>query len=123
MNSRFFEVLRGGRRAAALASFIAIVPLAVAAPAAADNVVGEWNAIAVGTALAVAQGPVPQTRSMALVAVAVNDAVNGLTGKFATYARSAAPPAGASADAAAIGAAHRALSLLFPTQTAALDAA
>src|SRR6059058_4905877 len=116
MTRLFFEVLRLGRCAAAVASCMATVLLVSAAPAAADNAVVEWNAIAVGTALAVAQGPVPQTRSMALVAVAVNDAVNGLTGRFATYARIAAAPAGASEDAAAIGAAHRALSLLFPTQ-------
>ena len=123
MNTRLVEVLGRGRGAAAFALLSATVLLAAPVLAAADNVVVEWNAIAVGTALAVAQGPVPQTRSMALVAVAVNDAVNGLTGRFATYAPSGAAPAGASADAAAIGAAHRALSLLFPTQTAALDAA
>lgn len=122
MNRRSFEAPGGGRRAGALAFLSATVLLTAPALAAADNVVVEWNAIAVGTALAVAQGPVPQTRSMALVAVAVNDAVNGVTGRFATYARIAEAPAGASADAAAIGAAHRALSLLFPTQTAALDA-
>ena len=123
MNTRFFEVRGTGRRAAALPLFTAMVLLAAPVLAAADNVVVEWNAIAVGTALAVAQGPVPQTRSMAVVAVAVNDAVNGLTRRFATYAQTGAAPAGASANAAAIGAAHRALSLLFPTQTAALDAA
>ena len=97
----------------------------VAAPRAvmAANVVVEWNATAISTALAVGQGPVPQTRAMAIVAVAVNDAVNAITGKFATYGETPTPPAGASADAAAIGAAHEALVLLYPSQVGSLDAA
>src|SRR3954470_10827639 len=122
MNRSFFEVLRLGRRAAAVASLIATALLAAAAPAAADNVVVEWNAIAVGTALAVAQGPVPQTRSMALVAVAVNGAVDGPPGTFPPFRWPVGAAACAVADPGAIGRAHRTLSLLFPTQTAALDA-
>jgi hypothetical protein len=98
---------------------------AVAAPRAAmaANVVVEWNATAISTALAVGQGPVPQTRAMAIVAVAVNDAVNAITGKYPTYAATPTPPSGASADAAAIAAAHEALALLYPSQAGSLDAA
>src|SRR5476649_1236338 len=89
----------------------------------AANIVVEWNATAVSTALAVGQGPVPQTRSMAIVAVAVNDAVNGISGRYATYDHVGWRPSNASAAAAAAGAAHRALATLYPTQGAALDAA
>lgn len=90
---------------------------AVAVPAhgfAADNIVVDWNATAVTTALAAGQGPVPQTRSMAIVAVAVHDAVNAISRRYATYDVVPQPPAGASVDAAAAGAAYRALTLLYP---------
>jgi hypothetical protein len=89
----------------------------------AANIVVEWNATAVSTALAAGQGPVPQTRSMAIVAVAVNDAVNGISGRYVTYDHVGWRPSNASADAAAAGAAHRALTTLYPTQAAGLDAA
>ena len=101
------------------ALFGVVAPRAVMAA----NVVVEWNARAISTALAVGQGPVPQTRAMAIVAVAVNDAVNGITGEFSTYGATPTPPSGASADAAAIGAAHEALVLLYPSQVGSLDAA
>jgi len=108
-----------------LRGILLMAVFAVAAPRAvmAANVVVEWNATAISTALSVSQGPVPQTRAMAIVAVAVNDAVNAITGKYPTYAAAPTPPAGASADAAAIGAAHQALLLLYPSQSGALDAA
>jgi hypothetical protein len=97
--------------------------IAVAAPAFAENIVVDWNATAISTALAAGQGPVPQTRSMAIIAVAVNDAVNAISGRHATYDVVTLPPVGASVDAAAAGAAHRALTLLYPSQSATLDAA
>jgi hypothetical protein len=87
----------------------------------AANIVVEWNATAVSTALAAGQGSVPQTRSMAIVAVAVNDAVNGISGRYATFSQLGWRRSNASADAAAAGAAHRALTTLYPTQAAALD--
>lgn len=89
----------------------------------ADNIVVEWNATAISTALAVGQGPVPQTRSMAIVAVAVNDAVNAISMHHPTFGVVPAPPTQGSADAAAAGAAHRALTSLYPSQAVVLDAA
>lgn len=97
--------------------------IAVPAQGFAENIVVDWNAIAISTALAAAQGPVPQTRSMAIVAVAVNDAVNAISRRYATYDVVTLPPTGASVDAAAAGAAYRALTLLYPSQAAALDVA
>jgi membrane-associated phospholipid phosphatase len=97
--------------------------IAVPAQGFAENIVVDWNAIAISTALAAAQGPVPQTRSMAIVAVAVNDAVNAISRRYATYDVVTLPPTGASVDAAAAGAAYRALTLLYPSQAATLDVA
>jgi hypothetical protein len=97
----------------------------VAAPVTglAANIVVEWNATAVSTALAAGQGPVPQTRSIAIVSVAVNDAVNAISRRYATYAPPNTPPLQASVDAAAAGAAHRALTAMYPAQAPALDTA
>jgi hypothetical protein len=88
-----------------------------------QNVVADWNQTAISTAVATGQVPVIQTRSMAIVAVAINDAVNSITQEFPTYATEAAPPAGASVSGAAMGAAYRVLTQLYPTQLAPLATA
>ena len=86
-------------------------------------VVTEWNQTAATLSLlpASALAPVQQGRVMAIVQVAVHDAVNGITGKFATYLPSAPAPANASPEAAAIAAAHHALRTIFASQAASLD--
>jgi hypothetical protein len=91
----------------------------------AGNVVMEWNEIALAATVTAGQGPVPQVRSMTIVQVSVHDAVNAITGKHPTYLPPHPAPAGASPDAAAIAAAHRALVALFPNplQVAVFDAA
>lgn len=114
------------RRNFFVAGSIAVLLLGTApAPraAVADDAVMEWNQIALAATVTASQGPLPQSRSMTIVQVAVHDAVNAITGKYSTYLAHGAAPAGASAEAAAIAAAHRALVALFPAQTFALDAA
>jgi len=87
------------------------------------DAVMEWNQIALSSTVAAGQGPQPQARSMTIVQVSVHDAVNAITGKHDTYLSYGHPPNGASAEAAAIAAAHRSLVTLFRSQTIALDAA
>ncbi len=58
---------------------------------------------------------------MAIVQVSVHDAVNGITGSFATYLSPGPAPSGASPEAAAIAAAHHALRNLFPSHASTLD--
>jgi hypothetical protein len=103
---------------AALAMTMLLTPVA----ARADNAVLEWNQIALSATVAAAQGPLPQIRSMAIVHVAVHDAVNAITCDYQTYLPIGCDGQG-SPDAAAIAAAHRALVGLFPAQASALDAA
>jgi hypothetical protein len=93
------------------------------APAVTNNVVMEWNQQAVALTLlpASALAPVQQGRVMAIVQIAVHDAVNGITGEYATYLSPGPAPEDASAEAAAIAAAHHALRNLFPSQAASLD--
>jgi hypothetical protein len=91
---------------------------AVPGLAAADPVM-EWNDIARQLVVVPAQSPVQQTRLMAIVHVAMHDAVSGITGEYEPYveARSGGKrrhcPADASPEAAAIAAGFHALKGLF----------
>jgi len=101
---------------------------ASAQPPNSGEVVMEWNERAVALTLlpAFALAPVQQTRVMAIVQVAVHDAVNGITGDYETYLSPSPAPENASPEAAAIAAAHHTLKNLFPltpSQAASLDAA
>ena len=95
----------------------------LARPAVATDAVSEWNQNAVALTLlpASALAPVQQTRVMAIVQVSVHDAVNGITGEYATYLSPGPAPANASPEAAAIAAAHHALRNLFASHSASLD--
>ena len=88
----------------------------------ANDVVMEWNQIAFAATATAGQGPVPQIRTMAIVHVSVHDAVNAITCDYGTYLSIRCGPWGAP-EAAAIGAAHRALVGLMPAQTSTFGAA
>src|SRR3954454_13664775 len=87
------------------------------------GVVIEWNQTAAALTVlpASALAPVQQTRIMAIVQLAMHDAVNGITGRYATYLSTDEPPTGASPEAAAIAAAHTTLRSLFQSQSGNLD--
>ena len=87
------------------------------------DVVLDWNAIAVQTAVANGQSPFAQARSTAIVQLAVFEAVNAIGRDYKPYLGMITASQGASADAAAIAAAHRVLSTYFPASTSTLDAA
>jgi hypothetical protein len=86
------------------------------------DVVLDWNAIAVNTAIANGQSPVAQARFAAIAQLAVFEAVNAITGDYQPYLGTIVAPPGASADAAAIQAAYRVLSTYFPASASTLDA-
>jgi hypothetical protein len=92
-------------------------------PVYASDAVMEWNQIALAATVTATQGPLPQIRTMAIVHVSVHDAVNAVTREYKTYLDAPHKRWGASADAAAIAAAHRALVGLFPSQAQALNTA
>jgi hypothetical protein len=85
------------------------------------DVVLDWNAIAVNTAVANKQNPFAQARSVAIVQLAVFESVNAITGEYHPYLGTIVAPPGASPDAAAIQAAYRVLSTYFPSPST-LDA-
>lgn len=105
-------------RIRALSTCVLLLLILKAAPAAASDAVLDWNQIALAATVTAGQGAVPQTRSMAIVHVAMHDAVNAITGQYETYLSHEAPPSGADPEAAAIGAAHSALIRLFASSSA-----
>jgi hypothetical protein len=99
--------------------------LMTAQSAQAIDVVTEWNQQAITLTLlpASALTSVQQARAMAIVHVAVHDAVNGITRKYETYLSPGPAPDNTSPEAAAIAAAHHVLRNLFSSQAASLETA
>lgn len=83
------------------------------------NPVVDWNVIALSQN---AGNPFNQARVMAATQLAVFEAVNAIEGGYDPYLGTVIAPAGASADAAAIAAAHGVLKAYFPANAATLDA-
>jgi hypothetical protein len=98
------------------------VLLSGAAAAKADAVL-DWNEIAVNTAIANGQNPFAQARYAAIVQLAVFEAVNSIKGDYRPYLGTIVAPPGASAEAAAIEAAHHVLITYFPGSAGTLNPA
>jgi len=90
--------------------------------AASTDVVLDWNAIAVNTAVANKQNPFAQARYAAIVQLAVFEAVNSITHDYQPYLGTITAPPDASPDAAAIEAAYQVLSTYFPASQPTLYA-
>lgn len=115
---------RNARRLITTAAWLSILTIAPRATRPLDPVM-EWNQIALAATVHATppQGPIPQVRTMAIVHVAVHDAINAITREYRTYLPVGPAPPSASPKAAAIAAAHHALSRLFPDQAEYLNAA
>lgn len=103
-------------RRALLAAFC--LSVITASPARAGDPVLEWNDIARQLIVVASQSPVQQTRAMAIVHVAMHDAVSGVTRKYEQHHPTAVAPEGATPEGAAIGAAYGALVGQFGDTTA-----
>jgi len=107
-----------------LRSTVAIVAvLACSATTARADVVLQWNEIAVATLISQGQSPFAQARYMAITQLAVFEAVNAIKRDYKPYLGTIEGAAGASAEAAAVAAAHVILKHYFPAAAGALDAA
>jgi hypothetical protein len=93
-------------RVASRLSIVMVLALLFGSAVASADVVLDWNAIAVNTAIANGQNPFAQARYAAIVQLAVFEAVNSVTGEYRPYLGLVVAPAGASADAAAVQAAY-----------------
>jgi hypothetical protein len=98
----------------------ATLVLAGAAGPARANAVVEWNAFAAQNLTG--SNPLPHTRELAILHVAIYDAVVSITRDHAPYRYAVMAPAGASAEAAAIRAAHDVLVAFHPGNAVTLDA-
>ena len=115
--------MQRGVRGLSTAAAVVCMLFSPSAARAADAVL-DWNAIAV--TVTTSQGPFGQARLLAITQLAVFEAVNAVTDKYEPYLGTIAAPPGASADAAAIAAAHTVLKNYLnalPGVGATLDAA
>ncbi len=112
---RRFSLFRG----AAIALALALAP-AFSSAAHADTVT-DWNAHMQATVVVAPSNPNLQTRWGAIVQLAVFEAVNAIEGDYEPYLGTIDAPPWASADAAAIAAAHRTLVTLRPDSAPTLD--
>ena len=99
---------------------LGVLAALVPSPLPADTVT-DWNAI-METTVSPAN-PFFQTRSAAIVQVAVFEAVNAITHDYEPYIGGIRASKGSSPDAAAVAAAYRTLATLYPASVANLDAA
>jgi hypothetical protein len=97
--------------------------LAAAPVARAGDVVSDWMDRAVAVGYRVGVPPTMNARCVALVTVAMFDALNAIEPRYAAYRQHPQPAAGAAGDAAAAAAAHYILVRAYPAQAAALDSA
>jgi hypothetical protein len=111
--------MSGFRRCHAL-GFILV--MALAQPAAAD-VITDWNVTALVVMKAANTGGNPATRNLAMMHVAMSDAVNSVQNKYAVYVPAGTPAPGASVEAAAAAAAKAILLQQVPGQKAAIEQA
>jgi len=87
------------------------------------DVVTDWDQ---KTEASIAEGkqlPFVGTRTMAIVHVAMFDAINSIEGRYTPYKFKVTAPSGSSPEAAGVAAAHATLVKLFPEQKTALDKA
>ena len=96
---------------------VLMLVLLLASAAARADVVSDWNAIAVKTAVANKQNPFAQARYAAIVQLAVFEAVNSITHEYKPYLGVIKAPEDASAEAAAVEAAYMVLTNYFGSST------
>lgn len=104
----------------ACAGFVLTVSLGAGVSGAGADPVLDWNVLALRTTAAAAFNPPVESRNLAIVHAAIFDSVNSIAKQFRPYAVQM-PGDGASAEAAAIAAAHFALVQLYPAQKTTLD--
>src|SRR5215475_11974267 len=76
---------------------------------AATNLVADWNVIAIQARATAGQGSIPASRTLAIVHLAIHDALNAIDSRYERYAFTETAPHGASVDAAIASAAWNAI--------------
>lgn len=91
------------------------------AGAASADVITDWNEKAVAAGYTARQGPPVHGRIVAMVHLAMFEAVNSIEPRYRPYRKLLAAEAGASRDAAAAAAAHYLLVRIYPDQAREFD--
>src|SRR5258705_13407258 len=102
-------------RSAVLCAALAFAPLSQA------DVITDWNQTAIEVMKAANVAGNPWTRSMAMMHVAMSDAVNTVQGRYTRFIATGPAAPGASAEVAASAAARETLLQLYPAQKAKID--
>lgn len=110
----------GWCRRARVAGFLLLGFLLIPARA---NVVLDWSAVMMAAIRSDNSGPTLSTRNLAILHLAIYDAVNAITRTHQPYHVVIDTPAEASAEAAAVGAGYKVLKELYPGRRAQADAA
>jgi hypothetical protein len=105
------------------AAFASVSLFLATGTAAMGDVVSDWNVRAVDAGYAARVSPDLHSRNMAIMHIAVFEALNSLEPRYTPYRTRLRTEAGTSPEAAAASAAHLALVRLFPDQAKPLDAA
>jgi PAP2 superfamily len=103
-------------------AFFSVALLALPFLSMADAVL-DWNKHGVSVVLAARQLPPDGARTMAIMHVAMFNAVNAIEHRYRSYGNELHVPSGASSATAAAAAAHSVLLRLFPEQTEAIEKA
>jgi hypothetical protein len=95
--------------------------IALAAGAAGADAVTDWNQTAIEVMKTVNVAGNPWARALAMMHVAMSDAINAVENRYTRYLATVPAAPGASAEAAAITAARQVLVQLYPSQQALVD--
>jgi len=101
-----------------IVSVLSVLAFGTAAQA---DVVTEWNATALNVIRSSKTPPPVAARALAILHLAIYDAVNGISRTHDAYMVPSSAPASASREAAATAAAHTALKTLFPSFASTFD--
>jgi hypothetical protein len=112
---------RSEQRQLSLRILGAALIIASAATSVRADVITDWNAATLNVIRQRTTAPPVASRALAILHLAMYDAVNGITRTHASYRVPSTPPASASAVAAASTAAHNVLVALFPADAATFD--
>jgi len=83
----------------------------------------EWNRLILDAIRNESTAPPLASRNLAILHASIHDAVNAIQPTYRPYLVAVTAPAGASLEAAVVGAAYECLTKLYPSQSAAFDAA
>lgn len=106
-----------------VAALSAGLVLAASSMLASADVITDWDDKAVTAGYTARQGPPPHSRNVAMVHLAMFEAVNSIDGRYRPYRTKLPAEPGASREAAAASAAHYVLVRLYPDQAKDLDKA